>query len=180
MRCIFCKLGMLRSLLCQCSPKIHGRNSELSNQPILIGCSGVLPRTILPAGDRQSGRVVSFFCGFSPATFLTPQAPPKQENPGVTAPGLPLFTRKSQFQNSLGFEEENPKGMEDLRAFTRRPSTDCRICRRRNQSTPVHSILDTPIWGGHRNSHRNQGDWVTSRVYSPVRVKRSGIELMRM
>ena len=124
--------------------------------------------------------MVSFFCGFSPATFLTPQAPPKQENPGVTAPGLPLFTRKSQFQNFLGFEEENPKGMEDLRAFTRQPPTDCRIRRRRNQSTPVHSILDTPIGGGHRNSHRNQGDWVTSRVYSPVRVKRSGIELMRM
>ena len=47
----------------------------------------------------------------------------------------------------------------------------CRWC---DQSTPVHPILDTPIWGGHRNSHRNQGDWVTSRVYSPVRVKRSG------
>ena len=88
--------------------------------------------------------------------------------------------RKNQFQNSLGFEEENPKSMEDLRAFTRRPSTDCRICRRFDQSTPVHSILDTPIWDGHHNSHRSQGDWVTSRVYSPVRVKRSGIELMRM
>ena len=58
--------------------------------------------------------MASFSCGFFPATFLTPQAPPKQENPGVTAPGLPLFTRKSQFQNSLGFEEENPNSMEGL------------------------------------------------------------------
>ena len=30
----FCKLGMLRSLLCQYFPKIHGRNSELSTRPI--------------------------------------------------------------------------------------------------------------------------------------------------
>lgn len=70
--------------------------------------------------------------------------------------------------------------MEALRAFTRRQLTDCRICHRCDQSNPVHQILDTPIWGGHRNRHRNQGDWVTSRVNSPVRVKRSGIELIRM
>ena len=76
----------------------------------------------------------------------------KTEKPGVTAPGLPSFTRKSQFQNSLGFAEENPKSMEGLRAFTRRPSTDCSNCRRCDQSIPVHPLLDTPIRGASQRS----------------------------
>ena len=98
----------------------------------------------------------------------------------MTDPGLPLLTRKSQFQSSLGFEEEDPKSMENLRAFTQRPPTDCSICRRCDQLTPVDPLLDTPIWGGCRNGHCSQGACVTSRVYSPVRVKRSGMELIRM
>jgi hypothetical protein len=174
------KLWAPRCLLRQCSLKIHERNPELSNHSILIGWSrsSTHDPAFMAAGNRE---------GWLPCSVTSPPLSRfhtasccKQENPGVTAPGLPLFTRKNQFQNSLGFEEENPKSMEDLRAFTRRPTTDRMNCRRCDQSTPVHSLLDIPIWGGHRNGHLNQGDCITSRVYSPVRVKRSGIELMRM
>ena len=173
------KLWAPRCLLRQCSLKIHERNPELSNHSILIGWSRFRPRTILPSWRQAIGKG-GFRALCSPPPRFHTASGSKQEDPGVTAPGLPLFTRKNQFQNSLGFEEENPKSMEDLRAFTPRPPTDRMNCRRCDQSTPVHSLLDTPIWGGHRNGHRNQGDCVTSRVYSPVRVKRSGIELMRM
>ena len=76
----------------------------------------------------------------------------KTENPGVTAPGLPLFTRKSQFQNSLGFEEENPKSMEDLRVFTRRPPTDCSICRRCDQSNRCIRFSIPPLGGASERS----------------------------
>ena len=131
----------------------------------------------VPAGNRE--RWLPFFwlllCHVPHTTSCS-----KKENPGVTAPGLPLFTRKSGFQSSLGFEEEDPKSMENLRAFAPRPQRGCNICRRRDQSTPILPLLDALIWGGCRNGHRSQGACVTSRVYSPVRVKRSGMELMRM
>ena len=160
--------------------KIHERNPELSSHPILIGWSLSYPRTILPSWRQAIGESGFLVLWLLPCHVPHTASCSTQENPRVTAPGLPLFTRKSQFQNPLGFEEKNPKSMEDLRAFTRRPPTVRMSCRRCDQSTPLHPLLDTPIWGGHRNGHRNQGDCVTSRVYSAERVKRSGIELMRM
>ena len=49
------KLWAPRCLLRQCSPKIHGRNPELSNRPILIGWSCFRPRTILPPWRHAIG-----------------------------------------------------------------------------------------------------------------------------
>jgi hypothetical protein len=67
-------------LLGQCSPKIHERNPELSSQSILIGLSWFHPGMILPSWRQAIGKGGFLFCGFSSATFLTPQAAPKQKN----------------------------------------------------------------------------------------------------
>ena len=112
----------------------------------LVGHGFIQSRSCLHGG-RQSGRVTSFFVA-SPLPHTSTTSCSKTENPGVTAPGLPLFTRKSQFQNSLGFEEENPKSMEDLRVFTRRPPTDCSICRRCDQSNRCIRFSIPPLGGG--------------------------------
>ena len=157
-------------------PEDSRQKYYLSNHPRLIGLSRFRPRTFLPSWRQAIGKGGLLLLWLLPCHLHYTASSSETKNPRSDGYRASLVHLKESVLKNLGLEEENPKSMEDLRAFTRRPTTDCRICRRCDQSTPVHSILDTPIWGG----HRNQGDWVTSRVYSPVRVKRSGIELMRM
>ena len=59
--------------------KIHERNPELSNHPILIGWSLSYPRTILPSWRQAIGESGFLVFGFSPATFLTPPAAPHKK-----------------------------------------------------------------------------------------------------
>ncbi len=94
------KLRAPRCLLRQCSPKIHGRNPELSYYSILIGWSGIHPFTILPSWRQAIGKGGFFFVA-SPLPRSSHTSWSNQENPGVTALGLPSLTRKSLFQNSL-------------------------------------------------------------------------------
>ena len=63
------KLWVPRCLLRQCSLKIHERNPELRNHPILIVWSRFRPRRILPSWREAIGRVSSLLCAFPPAKF---------------------------------------------------------------------------------------------------------------
>jgi len=69
--------------------------------------------------------------------------------------------------NQLAWNDQKQFVLDQLRGIISDPSRNVGRERsaRCDRSTPAHG---------------NQGDCVTSRVYSPVRVKRSGVALMRM
>ena len=68
-----------RCLLRQCSLKIHGRNPELSNHPILIGWSRFYPSTILSAWRQVIGKGGFPFSCLLPCHVFVPQAAPNKK-----------------------------------------------------------------------------------------------------